>query len=327
MCKRFVWGTVVLGFVLLASCKQEPVPPTAVPVATLPDNSSEAVTNTPTETAVPTITPTATAVPPTPTPTPPLAATVNGQPIFLAAYEKELARYEQAFSELGTEPDENYRQIVLDALIEKELILQAAAAAGISVAPELVDEAMADLQTVGDFAAWLQANLYTEEAFRQEVAAGIVTEQMMARVTAAVPVTAEQVHARLIHVNERPLADELLTRARAGDEFAFLADQFSLGLGNGGDIGWFMRGSLLLPELEEPIFALQNPDDISEVIVAHNSDGTETYYLAQLVERDGARPLTAQMRQPFLQAAFAAWLDGLWANADIVRQIDTGSGS
>ena len=67
-----------------------------------------------------------TALPPTPippTPTPQLAALVNGQPIFLADFEKELARFELAQAELGIEigGEEDYRHLVLDALIEREL--------------------------------------------------------------------------------------------------------------------------------------------------------------------------------------------------------------
>ncbi len=65
---------------------------------------------------------------PTPTPTAPLAALVNGQPIFLADFEQELARYEQAQTELGVDlaTVEGYRDQVLDSLIERELIRQAA---------------------------------------------------------------------------------------------------------------------------------------------------------------------------------------------------------
>ena len=79
-----------------------------------------------------------TAVAATATPTEPMAAVVNGQPIFLADYEAELSRYEKGQAELGIEtPDPNYRQIVLDALIEKSLIEQAAQEQGIVVSDEI----------------------------------------------------------------------------------------------------------------------------------------------------------------------------------------------
>ena len=85
------------------------------------------------------------AEPPTPdvSPTPevPLAALVNGEAITLEEYQKELARYEQAQTQLGLNPDDpsnDYAVTVLDALIETELIAQAAEGFGISVTPESV---------------------------------------------------------------------------------------------------------------------------------------------------------------------------------------------
>ena len=65
----------------------------------------------------------------TATPERPLAASVNGQPIYLDRFEKELSRYKEAQIQLGyseKDLDENYKTIVLDSLIETELISQAA---------------------------------------------------------------------------------------------------------------------------------------------------------------------------------------------------------
>ena len=135
-----------------------------------------------------------TAVPPTATPSEPLAALVNGQPLFLVDYEAELARYEKGQAELGIEtPDPNYQQIVLDALIEKMLIEQAAQEQGIVVSDEMVDEQLNQLRTTagetGNFDAWLEANHWTEAEFRKEIASGMVIEQMVALITANVPST------------------------------------------------------------------------------------------------------------------------------------------
>ncbi|HUM70147.1 MAG TPA: SurA N-terminal domain-containing protein, partial [Chloroflexota bacterium] len=266
-----------------------------------------------------------TAVPPTPTPAEPLAARDNGQPVYLAAYEKELARYEQAAAQLGAPPEGGYQGVVLNALIEQALIEQAAAAQGITVSPEQVAQEIESLRAEGDFESWLAANLYTEEEFQEAVRQGLLAEQMIGLATAQVPQTAEQVHTRYIHVNDATQANELLLRAQGGDDFAFLADQFSLEPGNGGDMGWFARGALTIPELEEPAFALQNPGDLTAVLTITGSDGLPTYYILQLVERDAARPLTTEMRAQLLQAALAEWLAGLWENATIERLVDTRS--
>ncbi len=59
----------------------------------------------------------------------------------------------------------------------------------------------------------------------------------------------------------------LLQRARAGEDFAALAQQFSSDPGskaNGGDLGWFARGMMVKP-FEEGAFALK-PGEISNII-------------------------------------------------------------
>ncbi len=270
-----------------------------------------------------------TAVAATATPAEPMAAVVNGQPILLADYEAELARYEKGQAELGIEtPDPNYRQIVLDALIEKSLIEQAAQEQGIIVSDEMVEEQLAQLRTTagetGNFDAWLEANHWTEDEFRKEIASGMVIEQMVALITANVPSTAEQIRARMIQVNDLDLANTLLTQARNGDDFAFLAQQHSLDTTtaqDGGDIGFFAQGSLLVPEIETAAFALVNPGDISDVITVTNADGATTYYLVQLVERDPQRPLPANMQYLLYEEAFQNWVSGLWQNATIERVV------
>jgi len=269
---------------------------------------------------------TATPVPPTPTPTAPLAAQVNGQPLFLADYQRELARYEAAQAASGTEPATgNYQAQVLDALIERELIRQAAAVAGVAVTPEQVDARLAELRQAaeanGGFDAWLQANGYTEEEFRAALEAELVTGEMVARVTADVPEAMEQVRASYIQLDDATLAQSVLDRARAGDDFAFLAEQNSVDRvtgANGGDLGFFAPGGLLVPEVEKAAFALQ-PGEISDVIAVNGTDGRTVYYIVQVTEREPERPLTADARYTLLQETFKAWLDSLWAAAAIER--------
>jgi parvulin-like peptidyl-prolyl isomerase len=285
-----------------------------------------------------------------------MAALVNGGPIFLAEYERELARYEQAVGagEQGSggaeensqtpvaevaeqsptadpqlavtpTPEVDYQTQVLNALIERELILQAAAAAGVVVEPAAVEAHMEELQSStggnGNFDAWLEANLFTEEEFREALAAEMVTEQMVSRVTAAVPQTTEQVRARYIQVNDLALAQDLVVRIRNGDDFAFLARQNSLDRVTGeygGDLGFFAPGALLVTEVEAAAFALQ-PGETSDVITATDANGQTTYYIVQVTERDPNRALTADMRHAMLQQTFQAWLDQLWEQATIER--------
>lgn len=296
------------------ACRQDPAATTETPGEATPPPAT-----------VPPVVSTNTPIPPSPTPLPPLAATVNGALILLSDYEQELARYEAANAAAGVEPAADYREQVLNALIERELILQEAAAQGVTVTPEQVEERLTELRAesgeAGAFETWLQENSWTEETFRASLTAEMVAGEMAARVTANVPTTAEQVRARYIQMDDAALAQSVLERARAGDDFAFLAEQNSVDRvtgENGGDLGFFAAGGLLVPEVEAAAFALQ-PGEISDLVAVTGVDGATVYYIVQVTEREPDRALTADARFALLQATFDAWLEGLWANATIER--------
>lgn len=318
----------------LAACNNDPVP-TLVPtvaIAATASVSGEATVVTEATAAV--VSPTATPIPPTPTPAEPMAALVNDEPVYLSTYEKELARYEQAQTELGLSPgagEADYHALVLDALIEKTLITQAAETRGIEITPAMVDARIAELQeavgSVDNFTAWREANQWTdEEEFREALRDEMLTAELVATVTADVPYAVEQVRARYLQVDDAALAQELLQRARNGDDFAFLAEQHSLDrvtAQNGGDLGFFAAGSLLVPEVEAAAFALQ-PGEVSDVVtVTDEGSGQTTYYLVKVIERDLQRPLPANMRYTILQQTFEEWLAEQWAQANITRFVNT----
>jgi peptidyl-prolyl cis-trans isomerase C len=322
--KRIVLAAALL--LLLVACRQDEAPDTSelgVPAETTSETADSPPSDPPAETASPT------PEPPTPTPEPPLAARVNGQPILLETYERELARHEQALAELGLEKDEQvYREEVLQALIERALIMQAAEREGIVITPEMVTERIEELREAagesGNFEAWLEANQWTEDEFREALSQEMVTEAMVTAVTADVPQAVEQVRARYIQVDSAELAQSLLAELEAGANFATLASLHSLDqitAPNGGDLDFFARGSLLVPEVEDAAFALQ-PGETSDVIAA-SSNGQPVYYLVQTIERDPQRPLTDNMRYNLLQQRFETWLGQLWSEASIERFIDT----
>ncbi len=328
--RRTLLFLLFLPLLLLACGEEEPLP-TVAPAFSQTDNElAPPVVN-----EDPIVLPTETAVPVTPTPEAPLAARVNGEPLLLAAFEAELARYQQAQAELGNQTDAaDYSTIVLEALIEQVLIRQAAAAQGVVITDEMIDQELADLQTVAggadNFAAWLEANHYSEAEFRTAVADGLIQEQMVTAVTADVPFAVEQVHARYIQVDDSNLANTLLAQIQNGDDFATLAQLHSLDRitgENGGDLGFFAAGTLLVPEVDAAAFALTEPGQVSQVIMANNREGNPVYYLVQLIERDPERPLDDNVRSILLQQAFETWLDGLRQSATIERLVEVESGS
>lgn len=318
------------------ACNDAPDPPTV----SQEGEAGSAVVETQIAPTQPQPPPTETPIPPTPTPEEPLAATVNGQPIYLSAFEEALAREEQGLALVpaaasATAGDASTRIRVLDMLIERALIEQAAEESGIEITPEMVSAQMEDLRRVaeeaggeGSFEAWLQANQWTAETFAEALAFEMLTEQVSAVITADVPYTVKQVHARYIQVDDAALAQTIIDELAGGASFARLAREHSLDRttgSEGGDLGYFPQGSLLVPEIETAAFAL-GPGETSDVITATTPDGTQTtYYIVQVVDVDPARPLSPDLRAILLQERFENWLHERWDQAEIIRVIDTGA--
>lgn len=333
--RRIVASTVwiILALLWLAGCRNEQ-PDATSPSPTLAGTAFADISGTPA--APDAALATDTAVPPTPSPTPPLAASVNGRPIYQQTLDEAMARRNKGLQGVIDPelPEEEATALVLDMLIELALIEQAAAENGITISEELVAAEMDELRRLaeesggaGGYEAWLQSNGWTEAELEAALVQQLLTEQVMALVTADVPEAVPQAHARYLQVADAALAQSLWEQLQAGADFAALARQYSLDRAtgeDGGDLGYFPAGLLLVPEIEQAAFSLQ-PGEISEVITVTNEDGTQSFYLVQLIELDPARPLSADTRAILLQERFESWLAEQWANADIVLFEDGGT--
>ncbi len=267
-------------------------------------------------TAIPSISPSAS---PEPTLTPvPLAAVVNGQPILLSDYEVEVARYETAAVSLGYDLAQqgDYRRRVLEALIKKVLIVQAAQEAGLAAsdaeAQAAYDQIVAGRGGQAEFDKWLASNLYTPEQFRDELRLGLLANAVQSQVAASVPVEAEQVHARQILVATREEADTILADLAAGADFATLAVNQSRDASriNGGDLGWFPQNGLTQPEVAQAAFALE-PEQISQPVQSKLG-----FHVVQVLERS-LRPLSPSARAALQKQAVESWRAGLVSKATI----------
>lgn len=306
------WGCALAVGSLLAACNQQPSPTPTLPASPVRASAVAAsVTPPPTATLVPAATPV------------PLALTVNGQDIALAVYDRELARCQAGKHVAGADPA-SCPTAVLGQLVKQAVVEQAAAAAGVTVTPGEVDAALnkitGDLGGPGALSDWLAANKYEPSEFRQALQADLLRARMADKVTAGIGPTAEQVHAREILVKSADTANTLLLQLRAGADFATLALQYSRDLSSragGGDLGWFPRGLLTVPEVEKAAFALQ-PGQTSAVI-----QSALGYHIVQVLERDPQRPLSPTAEQILRAAAFATWLDAQMAKAVVVKHNST----
>ncbi len=277
-------------------------------------------------------TPTVTPEPPSPTPEPPLAAEVNGEPIYLSEYEQELGQYEASLEAQGIDPEseegqENLRQAqewILNVMIEQKLTEQAAEEANITITEEDVDASMAEIiaESGGeeDFRARLEEWGETYEDARAEVRAQMLGMAMTERVREGVPEETEHVHARHILVDTREEAERLHAQLEAGADFAELAKEHSQDAStreNGGDLGFFPRGILVSPEVEEAAFGLQ-PGQFSDVV-----SSSMGYHIVQVIERAPNRAVSSENLRILQDQAIQEWIKSLWAQADVKRFLDS----
>jgi len=324
--KFTVSALLLVAAVLLTSCSQAATPTPAAPAA-----PPEQVPTVPAAPPVEAATPAAGTVP---SGGEGLAARVNGQPISLADYQKQLAQFEAALqsqgkdlsSAEGQETLKMIRQQVLDSMIDQVLIEQGAAAAGVTV-PESVVTAHVEksIQDGGGqerFVQWLAANGLTEQEYYETVRSQLLADALIDHITAGLPEAAPQVRLRQILVSDGDLAAKLWERLKRGESFDALAERYSEDESTrhqGGDLGWFPLGySFLAPEVEEAASQLR-VGEISAVIKAPYG-----YYIIQVTDADPNRPLTPEMRQALRQQKFMEWLDQQRKQADIERFVDTG---
>jgi parvulin-like peptidyl-prolyl isomerase len=262
----------------------------------------------------------------------PLAARINGMPIYLDVYEKQVAQTEKALTgqglllegEEGQAQRAQIRQNVLNALVEQAIIEGAAAKMGVVVTDEEVEKTVQESIVLGQgqeaFQEWLVENNMTLEEFRATQRSQLLASKMIEQVTTRVPTSAEQVHARHILVSDPEKAQSLLQQLRNGMNFAALAQQFSEDVStaaNGGDLGWFPRDvPLMPPAVVEAAFAL-NAGDVSDVI---KSD--QGHHIIKVEAREANRPLTPDILLYIRQRAFEEWLAEEKNRATIERYVE-----
>ena len=199
-----------------------------------------------------------------------------------------------------------------------DLIEQAAAKEGVTVSEDQVQTAITrDIEENGGqakFDAWLQSNNWTYDEYKVRQRSMMISSQMFEKITGNVPTEAEQVRASHILVNDEAQARDLLAQLQGGADFADLAREHSLDPSTkdkGGDLGFFPRSTLVVPEVENVAFAL-SVGQISDVI--HSPMG---YHIVQVVERVQEKPLTEESWQALKESTFRRWVLELWQAADV----------
>lgn len=258
-----------------------------------------------------------------------LAALVNGQPIAMEEYEKQVAQVEAFFAQEGLDLESaegrerlaQARRQVLEQMIDQELIRQAAAAMGVSISESQLESSLQEIidQSGGQdrFDQSLQAMGNTYDDFRQMLLDQLLSEGVYGAVTASISSTAEQVHARHILVATRERAEEVLARLQAGEDFSYLAREYSEDISSretGGDVGFFPRG-IMPPEVEEVAFTAQ-VGEVSGVIESQFG-----FHIIQVLEKE-EREIAVEVFENLRQQTFMQWLQERREGSTIERLVE-----
>jgi parvulin-like peptidyl-prolyl isomerase len=146
----------------------------------------------------------------------------------------------------------------------------------------------------------MATNLYTEAELHQALRRAVEAAWMRDTIAAGVPETAEQVHARQILLYNSTEANQVYSQLESGNDFADLAATYDPVAE--GELGWFPRGYLTQPAVEEAAFALE-PGQYSTVI-----ETPLGYHIIQVIEKDPQHSLSPDARLALQQQAVKDWL-------------------
>jgi peptidyl-prolyl cis-trans isomerase C len=233
-----------------------------------------------------------------------LAAVVNGEGISLAEYQAELQRFQAASEITGTILASDTQVTVLNELVDQTLLAQAAAEKGFLVDDATVQAKISTLedQLGGEHAleTWENSQGYTTDEFMQALTRAIGATWMRDQIIAAVPDTAEQVHVFQILLTTAAEADKVYASLQAGQDFmeqARLNDPMTRG-----DLGWFPRGYLEQPAIDEAVFALQ-AGQYSAVVQTEVG-----YHILYVAEREADHVLEPDAKRSLQLQAVKTWL-------------------
>lgn len=239
---------------------------------------------------------------------PAVVATVNGEVIKRADFERLLSREAQAMEGNGPrtpEQVEPYKQALTETLITRALLLQAAAAQGVTVTTEEVDRRVLALSSeypAGTFDEALAKSQTSRAALTRSTREQLTIEKLLTiEVHARVAVTEEQirryyeehandfteeeqVHAQQIVVKGLDEAKRVQQQLWQGKKFPDLARRYSLSPDArvGGDLGFFARGTMP-PTFDEVVFKL-NVGGTSEVVSSEYG-----FHLFRVLEKKPSR--------------------------------------
>ncbi len=151
---------------------------------------------------------------------------------------------------------------------------------------------------------WLEQIRLSDAEYRRVVETALLGDRLKDYFAQEeVPDEVEHVHLHLIPLDTEAAANEVLDRLRGGEDFAVLANQFSviddIGEANG-DVGWVPRG--IFPEMDDVAFNL-GIGNVSDLVAT-----SQGYYILKVTGYAESMPVVDEYRTELGRSKFESWL-------------------
>ncbi|MDA3937605.1 MAG: peptidylprolyl isomerase [Actinomycetota bacterium] len=278
-----------------------------------------------------------------------IAAIVNGEEITLTELNSQVDQLIEQYPQMFEGPDGegrliDFKQRLLDNLINNILIRQAAEDEGVTVSDSEVEAQIEELKagfpTEEDYVAALESAGMDADALDEQLKDQLILERLLEKLTSEIEITSDAmeeyyagnqeqftqeaaVHARhiLFASEDEAQAEEVLADLRAGGDFAAAATEYSIdtvSAADGGDLGWPTMA--YVAEFQEAADALEI-GEISDLVQT-----TFGYHIIEVLERREASVQTLddvrdQIEEILIQQAnadaYQIYLDDIRAEAEI----------
>jgi len=272
-------------------------------------------------------------------------AKVNGETIsanrLALALKFELSKYDPKVAD-DTKRVDALKKSLLDEMIKKRILVKAAERSGVALTDSELSEFYTYYKsryTEGTFQKMLEFKGINYDEWKAEKKREAIIEKFLEKeLVSKIDVTdteikkyykqhmkdfskGDEVRARQILVAYPKLASELREKASSGENFASLAQEYSMAPEGkrGGDLGWFSRG--IMPKaFDEACFPLP-AGEISPVVKTEFG-----YHIFKVMERRGSHSvkledvkdkIVARIKQQKMEVMFDKWYDELEIDADI----------
>ena len=209
------------------------------------------------------------------------------------------------------------RDQAIDALIEQELLRQAALTLGIRISPEEANAELLKIKgampTKTDWTNYLQMNGLDEADLLAAQYDALLTQRLRDSLFSDLNGNLPQVRARHILLRSEDEAKQALTQLQNGADFGALAQRVSADTSTrdvGGDLGWFTREELLDGQLAEVAFSLELG------AIAGPIPSSLGYHIIQVMER-AERGVEAERMAVLMETRYNNWLQQQWQTATI----------